>query len=434
MRVCLIDVLDEKNRQNRCIKLGRVHKPRLHHYTQSVDQLLLTESSHHAFALLLVFGFAKLLAELFERISIPGMVGEILAGLIIGPALLNWIAPEPFLNSLSELGVMFLLFRVGLEVKPAELFAVGWTASLVALGGVLLPFLFGWAVMTAFGMPRIQGIFIGAALVATSVGITAQVLSARGVLWHRSSQIILAAAVMDDVLGLLVLAVITGMAKGGVNLGGIALTAVMTLAFVALIGFYGTRAVSRIAPGIQNMRAVESEFSIAMVLLFALSLAAIFVGVAAIVGAFLAGMAFSESAGQRLHDLTSGATELLLPFFLAGIGLHLQLDGFGQPGMVALTLALLVVAILSKLFGCGLGALGASMKDRIRIGVGMMPRGEVGMVVAQLGLSMGVLTQPLYAILVAVCVATTVIAPPMLTFLYREVEPQSGPQEYPPML
>ena len=389
------------------------------------------ESAHHALILLIVFGSAKLLAELFERIRVPGMVGEILAGLLIGPAVLGWIQPAPFLESLSELGVMFLLFRVGLEVKPAELFGVGKTAMLVAVGGVVLPFLSGWGLMRLFGATQLGGIFMGAALVATSVGITAQVLASRGLLWHKSSQTILGAAVIDDVLGLLVLAVVSGAAKGPLNYGQLATTAFMALFFVAIVGYYGTRAVDALAPAQTKLRIVESEFSVAMVLLFGLSLAAIYVGVAAIVGAFLAGMALSSSAGQRLRDLSSGATELLVPFFLAGIGLKVQVEGLKDPGCLLLCGALLVAAILSKLVGCGICAVGNEMRDRVRIGVGMIPRGEVGMVVAQLGLSMGVLSQIHYAILVAVCVGTTVVAPPLLAIAYRGVEAKGSAAEYP---
>ncbi len=392
------------------------------------------ESAHHALVLFLVFGFAKFLAELLERIHAPGMVGEIFAGLILGPAVLGWIQPSPFLESLSELGVMFLLFRVGLEVKPVELFQVGPTALLVAIGGVILPFLSGWGLMRLFGASHMDGLFMGAALVATSVGITAQVLASRGLLWHKSSQTVLAAAVIDDVLGLLVLALISNMASGPVDFGRIAATALMALLFVAIVGLYGARAVDAITPSVRkNLRLVESEFSVAMVLLFALSVAAIYVGVAAIVGAFLAGMAFSSTAGRRLKDLTSGATELLVPFFLAGIGLKAQLHSLKEPGNLLLCGALLVAAILSKLVGCGICAVGNGMRDRVRIGVGMMPRGEVGMVVAQLGLSMGVLSQPHYAILVLVCVATTIAAPPLLAIVYKGVEAKAADVEYPAM-
>src|SRR5216684_3985435 len=158
-------------------------------------------------SLLIVFGSAKLLAELFERLNQPGIVGEILAGVLIGPSVLAWIAPNDFLGALANLGAMFLLFRVGLDVKSSELIKVGGTAALVATLGVICPFALGWGILRLWGEPQIGAIFVGAAMVATSVGITAQVLAAKGLLHLPSSKIILAAAVIDDVLGLLVLAV-----------------------------------------------------------------------------------------------------------------------------------------------------------------------------------------------------------------------------------
>ena len=157
-------------------------------------------------SMLVVFASAKLLAEIFERLGQPGIVGEILAGVLIGPQVLGWLAPSEVLQHLSDLGVMFLLFRVGLEVKASELMKVGGTALLVAVAGVIVPFFAGWGICALWGEPRLESIFTGAAMVATSVGITAQVLAARGLLDMRASRIILAAAVIDDVLGLIVLA------------------------------------------------------------------------------------------------------------------------------------------------------------------------------------------------------------------------------------
>src|SRR5690242_2998822 len=142
-------------------------------------------------SMLVVFASAKLLSEVFERVGQPGIVGEILAGVLIGPYVLGWLAPNEVLSILSDLGVMFLLFRVGLEVKASELMKVGGTALVVALAGVILPFFMGWGICTLWGEPRIESIFTGAAMVATSVGITAQVLAARGLLDRRASKIIL---------------------------------------------------------------------------------------------------------------------------------------------------------------------------------------------------------------------------------------------------
>src|SRR5258705_5690573 len=175
-------------------------------------------------SMLIVFVSAKLMAEMFERINQPGIVGEILAGVLIGPSVLSLIAPSDFLTALSDLGAMFLLFRVGLEVKSSELLKLGGPATLVAVSGVIVPFLMGWGILMAWGASANEAIFVGAAMVATSVGITAQVLSAKGLLQAIASKIILAAAVIDDVLGLLVLAVVSGLTRGQLNVAELALT------------------------------------------------------------------------------------------------------------------------------------------------------------------------------------------------------------------
>lgn len=370
-------------------------------------------------ALLLVFAAAKLLAEIFERLGQPGIVGEILAGVLIGPQVLGWLAPSEFLRTLSDLGVMFLLFRVGLEVKASELMKVGGTALLVAVAGVIVPFFAGWGICALWGEPRLESIFTGAAMVATSVGITAQVLASRGLLEMRASRIILAAAVVDDVLGLIVLALVSGMAKGKVNYLDIALTAGLALGFTFFVARFGTRTVRHVMPRVRaGLRLAESEFALAMTLLFALSVLAVYAGVAAIVGAFLAGMALSETSEGRITDLTNGVAELLVPFFLVGIGLHFDLSAFAGAGTLALAGVLLVAAVLSKFVACGAGALGMGRTDAIRVGVGMVPRGEVGMVVAQIGLNLGVIGHSIYGIIVFMSIATTLIAPPLLKLAF----------------
>src|SRR6266700_4276516 len=185
--------------------------------------------------MLIVFASAKLMAEIFERLGQPGLVGEILAGVLIGPSVLHWIAPTDFLTALSDLGAMFLLFRVGLEVRSSELMKVGGTATLVACSGVVVPFLMGWGILILWGSPSNEAIFVGASMVATSVGITAQVLNAKGLLHAVSSKIILAAAVIDDVLGLIVLAVVSSLTHGKLNILELALTAVMAVAFTVIV-------------------------------------------------------------------------------------------------------------------------------------------------------------------------------------------------------
>ena len=370
--------------------------------------------------MLVVFASAKLLSEIFERLGQPGIVGEILAGVLIGPHVLGWMAPNEILTILSDLGVMFLLFRVGLEVKASELMQVGGTAIVVALAGVVLPFFSGWGISALWGQPTLESIFTGAAMVATSVGITAEVLAGRGLLHTRAARIILAAAVVDDVLGLIVLAVVSGVAKGAVNYAEIGLTAAIALGFTLFIARFGTRTVRHLVPRVRSLLSLaEGEFAISMTLLFGLALLAVYAGVAAIIGAFLAGMALSETVEPRVVDMTNGVSELLVPFFLAGIGLRFDLSAFTAASTLLLAAVIVVVAVGSKFAACGLAAARMGRTDGVRVGVGMVPRGEVGMVVAQLGLNLGVIAQSTYGIIVFMSVATTLAAPPLLRLAFR---------------
>lgn len=381
--------------------------------------------------LLLVFGTAKVLAELCERIGQPGIVGEIIAGVILGPSVLNWVQPSEMLHMLSQLGVMFLLFRVGMEVRASELLGVGRTALIVAIGGVALPFFAGWLIMTMTHVSRVESIFVGAAMVATSVGITAQFLGAKGLLQERASRTILAAAVIDDVLGLLVLAAVTNIAEDKVNVIGLLTTAVMACLFTLGIAKFGTRALKHVVPKIERrLSEREARFNLAIIALFALSLLAVYIGIAAIVGAFLAGLAFSESVDRRVKDLTHGVTEVFVPFFLAGVGLELRLSDFTTERILVLTAIITAAALITKLIGCGAGALHFGHSDALRIGIGMMPRGEVGMVVAQIGLTLGVIEKPVYGVIVFMAVATTLLAPPFLSLAFRGCHPKTSEEEF----
>lgn len=374
--------------------------------------------------MLVVFASAKLLSEIFERLGQPGIVGEILAGVLIGPHVLRWMAPNDVLSILSDLGVIFLLFSIGLEVRGSELLRVGGTAVAVAVSGVALSFLAGWGISVLYGAPNMQGIFTGAAMVATSVGITARVLASRRLLDSCAARVILAAAVVDDVLGLIVLSLVTGLARGPVNYLQIALTAAIAMAFTYLMATIGRKTVTAVMPRVQaRVRLAEGEFSLAMTLLFGLSLLAIYAGVAAIVGAFLAGMALGETVDRRVHELTNGVTELLVPFFLVGVGLRFDVSVFATRSVLLVAASVVVAAVVAKFTACSLAAFRMGRSDAIRVGVGMIPHGEVGMVVAQIGLGIGVMTENVYAIIVFMSVVTTLLAPPLLKLAFREVAP-----------
>jgi len=328
---------------------------------------------------------------------------------------LNWVAPNATMRALSDLGVLFLLFSIGLDVRLADLLRVGLLSTFVATLGEAVPFLAGWGILLAWGGTAHAALFLGAALVATSVGISASVLKRRDLLRHPASQIILAAAVIDDVLGLIVLAVVSSVARGRFNLAEIAVTAGLATTFVVVTAIWGTRVVSRIFPHFHSrIRADEAQFQVAMVLLFSLAVLAFYAGVAAIVGAFLAGLALADSADSRVRNLTRGVTELLVPFFLAGIGLNFDVGIFRSRSTMLMALVILLAAIATKVIGCGLATLPAGWQTSLRVGLGMIPRGEVAMVAAQLGLSMLILSAAVYSVIVFVVVASALLTPPLL--------------------
>jgi len=368
-----------------------------------------------------MFVAAKLAAEIFERLKQPAVAGEILAGVVIGPSVLGWVAPSELTGALSEIGVIFLLFLVGLETKPADIFRVGWRALLVAVLGVILPFTAGYLIMLAWGETHIEAIFVGAALVATSVGITARVLGQMGLLGLEVSRIILAAAVIDDILGLLILAVVSSLAKeGGVNYVLIGTTAALAVGFTLLVILVGARAVSHIRTRVENLKVGQSYLIFGLSLCLGLALVASYIGVAAIIGAFLAGMALSESAeGTDMPHQAEAVTEFLLPFFLTNIGIQLKLDALLNLSTITLALAVTILAVISKLIGCGLAALPLGKKKAAQIGMGMVPRGEVGIVVAQIGLGLNAVDAAAYGVVLFMAVATTLIAPPFLVKLFR---------------
>lgn len=376
---------------------------------------------------------AKLMGELFELLRQPSVAGEIVAGVIIGPAVLNLAAPSAIINVLAEIGVIFLLFNVGLETKPAAIFRVGKRAALVAVLGVAVPLLGGWFLMRCWGGNSIEALFVGTAMVATSVGITARVLSGMGLLDAPTARIILGAAVIDDILGLLVLTVVSSLAAGSVNYLEILTTAGITIGFTVFITLVGAPVINRVAPGVDRLRSGHGMFLLGIVLCLGLSVAAAYIGVAAIIGSFLAGMTLAEPAKDhpKMHRQINGVTEFLVPFFLVNIGMQLRLDVFRSPSVILLCVLVTVVAVATKLLGCGLGAINLGLKRAAQVGMGMVPRGEVGIIVAQIGLALSVIGPELYGVVLFMAVATTLIAPPFLKLFYAG-EPAAGEAIGPP--
>jgi Kef-type K+ transport system membrane component KefB len=390
-----------------------------------------TDHSNILLALFVMLAAAKMMAEIFERLKQPAVVGEILAGVIIGPSLLGWVQPSDLISILAEIGVIFLLFTVGLETKPQAIFQVGRRAVMVGVLGVILPFVAGYFIAIAWDGSFAEAMFIGAAMVATSVGITARVLGSMGLLDKETARIILGAAVIDDILGLIILSLVSAVSQGSVSYAGLAKTAAAAILFTAFVALIGSKIMTRLAPSIERLHLSKPFFNLGLILCLGLSVASIYVGVAAIIGAFLAGMALAEATegNDKMHRLTSGITEFLVPFFLVNIGMQLNLAVFRDMSVVALALIITIAAVITQFVGCGLGAWGMTRREMAQVGVGMVPRGEVGIVVAQIGLGLGVISGHFFASVLFMAVATTLIAPPLIKIFYSEDRDADGEED-----
>ncbi len=368
--------------------------------------------------LFLMYAGGKVLAEIFEQLRQPPVVGEIVAGVLLGPSLLNLIHPTEMNLGMAEMGAIFLLFTVGLESRPAELLEVGWIAALVATVGVIVPFIFGFAYLRLVDHSTVEAIFVGASMVATSVGITSRVLADLGALSHRVAKVILGAAVADDILGMIVLAIVSSLSAGKINYLSLAIVTVEAVGFSLFMVFFGPRIVGRFRPAVARLRARNSAFALSVLLCLGLSLASVHIGMAAIIGAFLAGLALAEQGEQyRLRENAHPLMEFLAPFFFVLLGAQVNVRAIIDPSVLKIAGVVCVLAIISKLIGCGLGAWSLGRKDAFRIGVGMVPRGEVGLIVAAVGLNLGTISGSIYTVVVTMSIVTTLFAPPALRWL-----------------
>ena len=366
--------------------------------------------------LFLVLLAAKLGDELFKRFRQPTLVGEILAGLLIGPSVLGLVEPGEALEVFAELGVVFLLFWVGLETRLSEMREVGRTAALVGAMGVLLPFAAGVGFAFAIGEPSATAIFLGVALVATSVGITSAVLIELGLLGGRAAKTILGAAVIDDILAMLLLAVAVGMGEeGGVDLGSLAVTVALALAFLAFFALGGTRLLASRPQLLHRPRFSESPLLPAVIICLGLAALAAQIGLAAIIGAFLAGMIVAETkVHSSIEEEVAPLYAFFPPFFFAFIGTQVDLGQLVDGETLGLLAVVTLIAVATKYAGAWVGARGMPSQDARLVAIGMVPRGEVGIIVAGIGATAGVVDDQLFAVIVGMSVLTTLLAPPLL--------------------
>jgi Kef-type K+ transport system membrane component KefB len=393
-----------------------------------------TQSASHAMheaaaillSLFIIFVAAQVGAEIAQRLKLPGVVGEIVAGCVIGPSVLGWIEPAQIasgtpLDVLSEIGVVLLLFAVGLETRLDDLKKVGRSAFLVGVLGVLVPFVLGtfWAHYEGFDWTK--SLFVAAAFVATSAGITARVLQELGALSRIESRVILGAAVIDDILAMLLLGVVTSLQSGGaVQVGSLALVLAQAVGFVAVIGWVGTRVMRRSGNLLEKPINPLSPLTISLAICLGLAFLSTEFGLAAIIGAFLAGMIASETKNrEELEHQTQPLLAFLTPFFFVVTGAKIDVGVFASGAALGMLAVVTVIAIVSKLAGGFLGALSLGRRGATIVGVGMVPRGEVGVVIASLGLAGGVFSNEIYAVIVAMSLLTSIVTPPVLAVLLR---------------
>ncbi len=380
-----------------------------------------TEAAGALVDLFVVLLAAKLGDEAFKRLRQPTVVGEILAGVLIGPSVLALVGPSEVLEVFAEVGVILLLFSVGLETRLSDLRQVGGVATIVAVLGVVLPFLAGIGLGFALDKDTATTVFLAAALVATSVGITSAVLIQLGAVRTRPGRTILGAAIVDDILAILVLAVAVGIAEeGSVDVLGLALTAALALAFVAFVALGGTALLYRRPQILTAPRFAESPIMPAIILCLGLAVVAGEIGLAGIIGAFLAGMVIAESREREpVEQEVAPLNAFFAPFFFVSIGIQLDLASLADPGTLLLLAGVTALAFATKFVGGWLGARRLERREALVVGFGMVPRGEVGIIVASIGAANGVIDDELFAVIVGMAVLTTLLVPPILRRLLR---------------
>ena len=358
---------------------------------------------------------AKTLGVIAQRLGQPAVVGELVAGVLLGGSVLGILDPtDPVIHSLAELGVLILLFEIGLHTDLRSLLRVGSAASVVACVGVVAPFVLGFAILRALGIETIPALVAGAALTATSIGISARTLSDLGELGTREGQIVLGAAVIDDVIGLMILSVVSGLVAGAaVSVSGITMTAAIAIGFILAAIVIGRL----LAPPLFSLLArVEASGTLAIAgLAFAFLIAwlADLAGSATIIGAFAAGLVLNDTPQRAsIEKATTDIGHFFVPIFFAAVGAAVDVRSLTDTRILAVALVLIGAGVIGKIVS---GYAPFWMRGRkLLIGLAMVPRGEVGLIFAQMGLAAGALTRSLFSAVAVMVLVTTLMTPPLL--------------------
>lgn len=391
------------------------------------------ESYRYLLDLAIILLSTKILGLATRKVRMPQVVGALLAGLILGPAMLGVLTETEFIKQVAEVGVIVLMFSAGLETDINEMKKSGKAATIIALCGVIVPLVIGFGVTYVFNRPGIidsdadcslllQNIFVGVVLTATSVSITVETLKELGQLKTNSGNAILGAAIIDDVLGIVALTLVTSMADSSVNIAVVLLKIAGFFLFALVIGIFFGKFYNHWSS--QSERGLQRHAVIAFVFCLLMSyIAEKFFGVADITGAYLAGLIISNSSkSSYVTEKFEPLSYLLLsPVFFASIGLKVHLPKMSG-AIIAFSLILILVAILSKIVGCGLGAKFCKYENHecVKIGVGMISRGEVALIVASKGEALGMMGTDFLGPIIIMVVVTTVITPILLKIVYRD--------------
>jgi Kef-type K+ transport system membrane component KefB len=389
--------------------------------------------------LVVILGVAKLAGALAQRVGQPAVLGELIGGVLVGKSALGLVdSDSEAIHLLSELGVVILLFAIGLETDLGRMMKVGGTSLVVAIVGIVVPFALGFAACYLMGLGSLVAIMAGATLTATSVGITARVLGDLGRLHDDEGQIILGAAVLDDVLGLVILTVVSELAEGReITWGGTLLATAVAIGFLAATLLIGRLVIPRCARWAGRLALPGTPASLALIGAFGLAWLADRCGSAPVIGAFAAGLLVVSI--PQAHKIEHGVTELghfFIPIFFVTVGASVDmsaLDPSKPDGRFALAIGgvLIAVGIAGKL-AAGYAPFWFRGRKAV-IGVGMIPRGEVGVIFAQMGLAAGVFDAGFFGAVTLMVMVTTLVAPPLLKGLLGQSEPplpeETEPQE-----
>ncbi|PWW35099.1 MULTISPECIES: cation:proton antiporter [Paenibacillus] len=370
--------------------------------------------------LALILIFTKLAGDLSVRLGQPSVLGKLIVGVILGPALLGWVQQSDFIHYMAEIGVLLLMFIAGLETDLEQL-KKNWKAAFaVAVGGIILPFIGGYGAAAAFGMSQTHALFFGLLFCATSVSISVQTLKDMNQLSSREGTTILGAAVVDDVLVVVILAVMMSLLGTGATDTSISLLIGKKLLFFVVIIAASWFLVPRIMKWMAPLKVTETVITAGLIICFGFSYFAEWMGVAGIIGAFAAGIAISQTnfkheVETKLEPIAYG---IFVPVFFVSIGLNVTFDGVGSQIWFIIVISL--IAIVTKLLGGGAGArlTGFDRASSLAIGSGMISRGEVALIIASTGLASGLLDGEYFTSVVIMVIVTTLVTPPLLKITF----------------